>query len=165
MTPLIDAWWIDWNLSCPIPITEHNPFVHSLWPCAMLRTSSMSSHQDPSYGRQYQTCLRPYLMASANRYQSKIILSCSCLFFLSNPAKYFETSARTLSSSFNMFRQLQLIFLHDTFACASSNSSKKRKSSLLVSFFLQICSSLTSEYFPLPRLCPLYTEFLLRCHL
>ncbi len=42
MIPLIDVCWIDWNLLCPIPITKHNSFVHSLWPCAVLRTSSMS---------------------------------------------------------------------------------------------------------------------------
>ncbi len=77
-------------------------------------------------------------MASANRYQSKIILSCSCLFFPSNPAKYFETSAQTLSSSFNIFRQLQLTFLHNAFACASSNLLKYRKSWLSVICFLQV---------------------------
>jgi len=65
----------------------------------------MSVHQVPSYGRQYHICLHPILIASANRYQSKIILSWLQSFFLSNPVKYLSTTAQIPSFSFNSLSQ------------------------------------------------------------
>ncbi len=137
--------WSLWLMSAGLIGTFHFQYPspnttlsYTAYDLVLCKEHPLCLHQVPSYGRQYQTCLHPYLMASANCYQSKIILSCSCLFILSNSAKYFETSAQTLASSFDIFRQLQLIFLHNRFACASSNSSKYRKSWSSVICFLQV---------------------------
>ena len=133
-------------------ITEHIHSKHRLCGRAAWRTSTMSAYQVPAYGRQYQLFLPPALIASAYLFQSKTMLSCSCLFFFSYPDQYVETVAQSLSSfkccgscDFNIPPQRGTLLLN--------NSSTYWKSSSLVIFFCRFCSSSLSKYCHLP--CPL----------
>jgi hypothetical protein len=152
MIPLIDTCWIDWNWVWPIQPSLNTSIPNTV--CVVVLHGEHPPCQRIKFQRtvgSYQLFLPPALIASAYLFQSKTMLSCSCLFFFSYPDQYFETVAQSLSSfkccgscDFNIPPQRGTLLLN--------NSSTYWKSSSLVIFFCRFCSSSLSKYCHLPCL-------------